>query len=64
MCALFMVGSTCTSYAEQPNKKFTNTLGMEFVLIPAGTFMIGSPKDEPGRYANEIQHRVNLTKAF
>jgi len=64
MCALFMVGSTFTSYAEQPNKKFTNTLGMEFVLIPAGSFMIGSPKDEPARYANEIQHRVNLTRAF
>lgn len=64
VCALFIVYSTCISYAEQPVKKFTNKLGMEFVLIPAGTFMIGSPKDEPGRYANEIQHRVNLTKAF
>jgi len=28
MCALFMVGSICTSYAEQPVKKFTNTLSM------------------------------------
>lgn len=62
--ALVMVGSICISYAEQPRKTFTNTLGMEFVLIPAGTFMIGSPSNEPGRYAIETQHRVNLTNGF
>ncbi|GAG09499.1 unnamed protein product, partial [marine sediment metagenome] len=62
--ALVMVGSICISYAEQPRKTFTNTLGMGFVLIPAGTFMIGSPSNEPGRYAIETQHRVDLTNGF
>lgn len=32
--------------AQQAEEKITNTLGMEFVLIPQGQFMMGSPKDE------------------
>ncbi len=36
----------------------------EFVRIPAGCFEMGSPDDEPGRYANEGPvHRVCI-KAF
>jgi len=43
---------------------FTNRHGMKFVKIPAGSFMMGSPKDEPGRYDNEIQHKVAISKPF
>src|SRR5262249_54875901 len=32
--------------------------------IPAGRFLMGSPETEPGRYANEVQHRVALTRGF
>ncbi|MEO5368333.1 MAG: formylglycine-generating enzyme family protein [Magnetococcus sp. WYHC-3] len=32
--------------------------------ITAGTFTMGSPSDELGRDADEIQHAVTLTKAF
>ena len=44
----------------------TNTIGMEFVLIPAGEFEMGSPPDEVGRYyENEgPDHHVNIGKAF
>ena len=45
-------------------KLFTNSLGMDFVLIPPGTFMIGSPPDEAHRNKDEIQHQVNLSKPF
>lgn len=38
--------------------------GIEKVFIPAGTFLMGSPADEPNRYTNETQHRVTLTKDF
>ena len=31
------------------------------ILIPAGTFTMGSPADEPGRVAEEVQHEVTLT---
>jgi formylglycine-generating enzyme required for sulfatase activity len=43
---------------------FTNSLGMTFVRIPAGTFMMGSPPDEPGRDEEETQHQVTLTQDF
>jgi len=44
---------------------YTNSLGQTFVLIPAGTFTMGSPADEPGRYSDEgPQHQVTLTQSF
>ncbi len=37
----------------------------ELVLIPAGEFMMGSPSDESGRYADEgPQHRVKIAQPF
>ncbi len=44
--------------------RFTNSLGMEFVAIPAGSFMMGSPSSEKGRYDNEKQHKVRLTRGL
>jgi formylglycine-generating enzyme required for sulfatase activity len=41
-----------------------NSIGMKFVRIPPGTFMLGSPPDEPGHTFNEKQHQVTLTKEF
>jgi formylglycine-generating enzyme required for sulfatase activity len=38
--------------------------GMKFVSIPAGTFMMGSPQSETGRYNSETQHSVTLTHGF
>jgi formylglycine-generating enzyme required for sulfatase activity len=33
------------------------------VVIPAGSFMMGSPESEPGRNSNEgPQHRVSVAK--
>ena len=34
---------------------------IEFVDIPGGTFIMGSPNDEEGRKDDEIQHEVTLT---
>jgi formylglycine-generating enzyme required for sulfatase activity len=42
----------------------TNTIGMKLKLIPAGTFMMGSPADETGRFESEHQHKVTISKAF
>lgn len=36
----------------------------DFVRIPAGTFLMGSPEDEPGRLSSEKQHWVTLSKNF
>ena len=49
---------------KDPPKNFTNSIGMKFVWIPPGTFMMGSPKEEKHRDANELQHKVTLTKGF
>jgi len=40
------------------------TLGMKMKLIPAGTFTMGSPKGEIERRADEIQHKVTISKPF
>src|SRR4051794_5822187 len=47
-----------------PPKTFTNSVGMKFVWIPPGDFMMGSPKEEKQRLDDETQHRVTLTKGF
>lgn len=43
---------------------YRNSIGMEFVLIPAGSFAMGSLESEDGRDGGgkEIQHNVTLTK--
>ncbi|MFM7831452.1 MAG: formylglycine-generating enzyme family protein, partial [Planctomycetaceae bacterium] len=41
-----------------------NTIGMKLVLIPAGTFLMGSPASDKDRVDNETQHQVTLTKPF
>ena len=44
---------------------YRNSLGMEFVLIPAGEFLMGSPEDEEGRSGGEGPvHRVRITRPF
>jgi len=35
-----------------------------FSLIPAGTFIMGSPSTEIGRFINEPQHAVTITKPY
>src|SRR5262245_45764224 len=44
--------------------EMTTSLGMRFVLIPPGTFWMGSPDNEPGRYGGEARHEVQLTRPF
>lgn len=45
-------------------KRVVNAIGMEFVLIPAGSFIMGSPLDEAYRGVSEIQHPVTITRPF
>jgi len=43
-----------------PQKKFTNTIGMEFILIPAGSFKMGSTIGGE----NAKPHEVNISKSL
>ncbi|MFH0817994.1 MAG: SUMF1/EgtB/PvdO family nonheme iron enzyme, partial [Candidatus Micrarchaeota archaeon] len=46
-------------------RTFTSpTLKAIFVLIPAGTFIMGSPSSESGRDDDETQHQVTISQPF
>ena len=52
-----------------PNNTAVKTMtceksGIEFVLIPAGKFTMGSPSDEWGRKDDETEHPVEITSPF
>ena len=50
---------------EELQKNITNSIGMEFVLIPAGEFEMGSPSSEKYRVFNEGPvHNVKLGYDF
>ena len=50
---------------DKPEEEITNTIGMKVKLIKAGTFLMGSPKDEEGRDVNEgPQHTAPIPRAF
>jgi uncharacterized protein (TIGR02996 family) len=45
--------------------ELVNSIGMRFVLIPPGTFRMGSPDDEEGRDADEGPvHAVEISRPF
>jgi formylglycine-generating enzyme required for sulfatase activity len=48
----------------EPPKYITTHIGMKFVWIPPGNFVMGSPLEEKERHQDETQHKVTLTKGF
>jgi formylglycine-generating enzyme required for sulfatase activity len=59
MCLLVI----CPVFGQQP-KEITNSIGMKLVVIPAGTFIMGSPEDEVGRQGLETQHEVTISRPY
>ncbi|MBW1918152.1 MAG: formylglycine-generating enzyme family protein [Deltaproteobacteria bacterium] len=54
----------CPEPARLP-PQYQNKLGMRLNLITGGSYLIGSPLEEPGRYLNEgPQHRVTLSPFY
>ncbi|MEP0873116.1 SUMF1/EgtB/PvdO family nonheme iron enzyme [Trichocoleus desertorum AS-A10] len=52
-------------YAKHHQMLRKDVVSLDMVLIPAGTFVVGSPADEPGRSDNEgSQHEVNVPTFF
>jgi formylglycine-generating enzyme required for sulfatase activity len=49
------------SFAQE---RITNSIGMKFVPVYAGSFQMGSPESEPGRKWNEDIHTVTISKTF
>ena len=48
----------------EAGESWVNSSGMEFVWIPAGNFLMGSPEGEEGRSPNERQHEVRISEGF
>ncbi len=62
--AVLLLSAGLGAEAQDRPKEITNSIGMKLVLIPAGKFMMGSPKDEKDRFDDEEQHEVEITKPF
>ena len=62
--AVVVIGHGTRLPAAAQDLTVTNRLGMTFVLIPAGTFLMGSPEEEAFRGTSEIQHPVTISKPF
>ena len=45
-------------------KVLTNSIDMKLVLIPKGTFMMGSPPDEKGSQEDERRHEVTISRDY
>ena len=66
LSSLFILGMiqlSSQTYAQSP-KTITNSIGMKLVLIPKGTFMMGSPASEQGRDDDETQHEVTISEDY
>ena len=48
----------------QATKEITNCIEMKLVLIPKGTFTMGSPESKQGLFAEDAQHEVTISKDY
>jgi formylglycine-generating enzyme required for sulfatase activity len=64
VCAvLCMPGLFSVSNAQQP-EQVTNSIGMKFRLLPAGTFVMGSKTSEKNSDDDEREHEVTISQPF
>ena len=53
-----------TRYYTEALENLGEALPLQMLLIPAGTFLMGSPEDEPAREDDESQHEVAVPPFF
>jgi formylglycine-generating enzyme required for sulfatase activity len=63
LSTLFVVLAACDKATDGPDVP-RDDLANNFVLIPGGTFTMGSPETEAERYDNEIQHSVTVNDFY
>jgi formylglycine-generating enzyme required for sulfatase activity len=60
-----LVFSSVLATADELANTYTNSIGMKFVLVPAGTFMMGADIDIEEADDNELpRHQVKISKPF
>ena len=62
----FLFVATMAGAADLPGipRAFKNKQGMSFILVPAGSFMMGSPLEEKEGDRRETYHRTTITVPF
>ena len=60
---LFLCNISIAQDADQIENCFTNAIGMEFVFIHSGSFLMGSSEDE-GNPNEHPQHKITISKSF
>jgi formylglycine-generating enzyme required for sulfatase activity len=67
-CAAIAFASAANLALAEPMSRrpaaITNSIGMKFVWVPPGEYLIGSPESEPGRATNESQRNVRIARGF
>ena len=65
LAANVLAASLVSPAAAQTAETVSNSIGMEFIRIPAGTFMMGSPADDVQVSGHEQpQHEVTISRDF
>ena len=64
LIAVVGAGLGCGEAIAQQPKTITNSIGMKLVLIPKGSFTMGSPVTEAGSDDDERQHEVTISKDY
>lgn len=64
--ACFFFSNIVMGQSSEANQEkiISNSLGIEFVYVPPGSFLRGSPSDEPGRESDERQQLVTLSNGY
>jgi len=66
--SLWIAGGANLCDAQSPQaqspKEIINNNGMKLVLIPKGTFMMGSPESEEGHEEDEVRHEVTISQDY
>ena len=57
-----MAGDDIPAISHPVATTVTNSIGMQFNELPAGSFTMGSPSGEPGRNSDEVEHTVTLRR--
>ena len=45
-------------------ENYVNSINMEFVHVPAGTFLMGTPDLQQGSSKEKPQHSIHISKSF
>jgi formylglycine-generating enzyme required for sulfatase activity len=62
--ACFAAAQPASPPAKEIKLDLGNAASLSLALIPAGTFLMGSPEGEKSRKPDELQHEVTLSKPF